>query len=465
MPWSRSPDRTGSIWSGPSSGAEGTLALITQATLRTEPIPEFQAVVVLLFDRLSDASEAVPLCLEARPVACELFDWRTLSLARDADPAYREQLVEQAEGAVVVAFEGDSGSEVRSQSRELAGRMRRLRSLAGEPALIEGQGEGERWLKLREAVHPAMMRLRGPSRPVAPVERLRVPPIGLARPRRSGPDLDERLGRRLDPRRPRPPSVRFTSVPFSNWQIPPTAIGSGRWPSSSARWPSTLGGTVAAGLDAGRIATFRRMQRELFNAHRELKYAFDPQNLLNPGKVVGDETTAPGLSLRAVPGPCAGAATRLGDRSRLVDASLAGTEPGRARRRVQQLRRLPVAGADTPDVPELPRLTFRDRHAPRPGPPAPRDRRRTARPEALGVRGVQGPRRPLRPLPPLRVRVSGRGGHLLLDDRGQGRSRCHARPGARRLDALADRRLVCLGEPVPVPVQRLDGQPLRPLGA
>ncbi len=63
-------------------GSEGTLALVTSATLRTVPVPTAQTAVLLPFGRLSDAAEAVAACLEEDPAACELFDWRRLNLAR-----------------------------------------------------------------------------------------------------------------------------------------------------------------------------------------------------------------------------------------------------------------------------------------------------------------------------------------------------------------------------------------------
>ena len=41
-------------------GSEGTLALITEATLCTEPLPRHRGVALLLFDSLEKAARAVP---------------------------------------------------------------------------------------------------------------------------------------------------------------------------------------------------------------------------------------------------------------------------------------------------------------------------------------------------------------------------------------------------------------------
>ena len=114
-------------------GSEGTLALVTEITLRTVPIPAAQAVVVLPVRpdrrrgrrRWSTASRF-------GPSACELFDWRSLSLARDVLPAMRPWIAEAAESALVVEFDGDDPAEVLDRLRGLTRRVERL-GPAGRP--------------------------------------------------------------------------------------------------------------------------------------------------------------------------------------------------------------------------------------------------------------------------------------------------------------------------------------------
>jgi Fe-S oxidoreductase len=61
------------------------------------------------------------------------------------------------------------------------------------------------------------------------------------------------------------------------------------------------GGTVSPGIGLDRLNLIRRQQGPLFNAHRELKFTFDPLNLLNPGKFVGDDAKPIPTSLRDMP--------------------------------------------------------------------------------------------------------------------------------------------------------------------
>ena len=106
-------------------GSRGTLALVTEATLRTSPIPAAQAVVLFGFARIGDAAAVVPDCLAAGPSTCDLFDWRSISLARDAAPAFREWIAEAAEAVLIVEFEGDEPAEVAERARRLSDRIGR----------------------------------------------------------------------------------------------------------------------------------------------------------------------------------------------------------------------------------------------------------------------------------------------------------------------------------------------------
>src|SRR5262249_14048776 len=77
-------------------GSEGTLALFTEATLRTIPLPGGRAVVLLGFDTLDKALSAVPRTLYTQPVACDLMDRRLLRLARGSEAAAVATLVPPA---------------------------------------------------------------------------------------------------------------------------------------------------------------------------------------------------------------------------------------------------------------------------------------------------------------------------------------------------------------------------------
>ncbi len=120
-------------------GSEGTLALITEATLSTEPLPGHRGVALLLFESLDKAARAVPDILANNPTACDLMDRRHLTLAREADPRFEPLIPPETEAVVLVEMDGDDPLAVRGrlnrmvaelwqQKRIVFGRGRRLRT-------------------------------------------------------------------------------------------------------------------------------------------------------------------------------------------------------------------------------------------------------------------------------------------------------------------------------------------------
>jgi FAD/FMN-containing dehydrogenase/Fe-S oxidoreductase len=65
------------------AGSEGTLAIVTAATVSLEPLPETKAIGLLTYDDLLDAMEDVAPILEHDPAAVEVMDDVLLDLARE----------------------------------------------------------------------------------------------------------------------------------------------------------------------------------------------------------------------------------------------------------------------------------------------------------------------------------------------------------------------------------------------
>ncbi len=285
-------------------GSEGTLALTSEATLRTVPIPAAQGVVLLNFGRLQDAATAVAACLEFRPSACELLDWRSLSLLRDALPAYRGWIAESAEAALLVVFEGDDPEAVAKLVRTLSARIARAGGLAADPIEATRHDDCRRLLNLREAVRPLLMRMGGPARPVPLIEDIAIPPAAL-------PGFLNRLQQILKQH-----DLRWVVYAHAgHGQIHPRPFLDPADPRDLAKLEPLatevyeavfdVGGTISGEHGCGLVRTqfLRRQYGELVGVFREVKNAFDPINVLNPGKVVGDDPHLMTRDLRAMPAP------------------------------------------------------------------------------------------------------------------------------------------------------------------
>jgi FAD/FMN-containing dehydrogenase len=111
-------------------GSEGTLALITQATIGTEAAPKHRGLVALFFDRLESAAIAAQEAVERGAVACDLVDRRILALARDTDPRYARTIPRDTEAMLVVEQQGDDARDVQLNLQDIALQIHRRRRLA-----------------------------------------------------------------------------------------------------------------------------------------------------------------------------------------------------------------------------------------------------------------------------------------------------------------------------------------------
>jgi FAD/FMN-containing dehydrogenase len=101
----------------PIAGSEGTLAFMTEMTLRAVPRPARTALAMVHFDDLVAAAEATPFLLELHPSAIELMDKLLLDLCRQ-QPAYGQRLTfVEGDPACVLAVEFYVDSEAEGRAR------------------------------------------------------------------------------------------------------------------------------------------------------------------------------------------------------------------------------------------------------------------------------------------------------------------------------------------------------------
>jgi len=271
-------------------GSEGTLALVTEITLRTVPIPASQFVVALPFGRIVEAANAVVECLKWRPSACELFDWRSLRLARDVLPAIRPWIAEAAESALILEFDGEDPDEILGRLRGMVRKLDRIGHLVAEPVEATRRVDCDFLLGLRRALAPSLMRMKGPTRPVPFMEDVAVPPEALG-------ELIRRVQGIL-----KGFEVNWTVYahagdgqlhirPFLDMNDPSDVAKLEPMASDVLDAALELGGSISGehGCGLARTQFLRRQSGELYPVFREVKDTFDPYNIFNPGKVVGDD--------------------------------------------------------------------------------------------------------------------------------------------------------------------------------
>jgi FAD/FMN-containing dehydrogenase/Fe-S oxidoreductase len=278
-------------------GSEGTLALITEATLRTIPLPGGRALALASFGSLDAAVRGAQWAARTKPSACELLDRRLLALAR-GDGAVAALVPAGAEAALLVEYESDGPAQARRLARDLAGRLRD-EGLTVSARVAGGEEEVARFWRVRNSALPSLYALRGAEQPLAFVEDVGVPPEALG----------EYLHRVQEVLQEHETTASFLvhaaagqvhMRPFLDLGRPEDA---GRlWALADAVYEVALelGGTISAqhGTGLARTPWVGRQYGPLAAVMGELKAIFDPRHLLNPGKIVPSPAGTPKWTLR-----------------------------------------------------------------------------------------------------------------------------------------------------------------------
>ncbi len=270
-------------------GSEGTLALFTEITLSTDPLPHHRAVAMLLFDGLERAARAVGEILPFKPSACDLLDRRHLSLARETQPRYDLLIPPQAEAMLLVEQDGHSAAEVRDRLQQLVDRLRRKTAMAFEARLAFDPEDVELFWNLPRAVVPTLYRLKGSTRPLPFIEDVAVPPASL-------PGFVVQLQNIL--KRHQVTASLYAHAGHGQLHLRPFLDLSDSEdvakiePLAGDVYQAVfeVGGTISGehGDGLSRTPFVPRQYGELYHVFREVKRIFDARNILNPGKIVGD---------------------------------------------------------------------------------------------------------------------------------------------------------------------------------
>lgn len=268
-------------------GSEGTLALIAEAELRTLPLPAAVDRSLLMFDSLDKAVRCVEAIARLSPSACDLMDRRHLTIARESDVRYDLIIPAAAEAVLLVEFIADSLDEAREKTDQV------IRLSQDELALAAGyhtcQEEEDEVLlaQLSRRFTQTLHGMKGRRRAAPCIEDIAVPPEAM-------PVFVRHLQDVL--KRQQTTASLFAHAAHGQLHIRPLldlrSVDDVRRMELLASelyekvW--LLGGTVAGehGDGLSRTPFLRRQHGPLVNVFRELKRAFDPQGILNPGKII-----------------------------------------------------------------------------------------------------------------------------------------------------------------------------------
>jgi FAD/FMN-containing dehydrogenase/Fe-S oxidoreductase len=283
-------------------GAEGSLAVVTGAELKVVPIPPAQGLVVLSFATIPAALDRLAEIVATGPVAVEMLDRMILDLAAE-NPLY-SHYVNFADGrpaAVLAAqFYAPTQEELAAQADDLVGRFEGRPGVLGIRKRLTGAATDDFW-KVRKAGFSLLMAMVGDAKPIAFVEDTAVSPDRL-------PAFYNRFERIVSRHGLRAACYGHADVGCLHIRpiINVKTVKGVEQVRSIAREVSDLvlefGGSMSGehGDGLARSLWNRKLfGPEVYAALLQVKRAFDPENRLNPGKVIGDAD--PGDNLRISP--------------------------------------------------------------------------------------------------------------------------------------------------------------------
>lgn len=269
-------------------GAEGTLGLITEISLRTDPLPRHEGVVLLFFERLESAARAAVEIPRLGATAVDLMDRRLLSLAREMNESFSSMLPASAEALLLIEFHDDDEHQLRQRLQNVVHLICRRKRLAFESRIALNAAERALFWSLTEHVVPSLYRLKGSTRPLPFVEDVAVPPAKL-------PDVLVQIQNVL--KRFQVTASLFAHAghgqlhirPFLDLTNPDDVTRMGELAEALYEEVLSFGGTISGEHADGfsRSWYLRRQYGPLYDLFGQIKQTLDPLGILNPGRIAG----------------------------------------------------------------------------------------------------------------------------------------------------------------------------------
>ena len=319
------------------TGTQGTLALITEATVATQSVVAHRGVALFFFHRLDAAARGAVEALAHGVSACDLMDRRLLEIARDTEWAFARLLPRDAEAMLLMELDSDSLSDLRRKLALLEDDLVHRKKLAFASTTTLEDKQRDLFWSLARRVVPRLFRVRGDNNPIPLIEDIWVKPQSLPGALAAIQEVLQKFqvtatifahaGHGLLHIRPfidlASPKDAATLRPLSE-QI------------ASAVW--AFDGLIGAEHSAGHSRSWllSKQYAAVWPAMLQLKQLFDPQDRFNPGKLVSVSPLPCDANIRPV---------RTSIRVTDADQVLIEAEPEeiqRAKSRGTDVRALPV---------------------------------------------------------------------------------------------------------------------------
>lgn len=269
-------------------GSEGTLGLVTEALVRLTPLPRHRRLLCAHFATVDEACRATASVLTHRPAAVELMDGALLEATRrNREQAANRFWIQGEPGAVLAIELQDDTAEGLAERGDALRADLRARGLGYAHPVIEADRMARVWA-LRKAGLGLLNGLPGDAKPATAIEDLAVAVEDLAPFVETIEALMKRHGCACV-------YYGHASVgllhyrPRLNLKNPKDAATFERLAEESADLVRHYGGSLSGEHGDGRLRApylARVLGDEAYGWCQQVKRAFDPEGLFNPGKIV-----------------------------------------------------------------------------------------------------------------------------------------------------------------------------------
>lgn len=287
-------------------GSEGTLALSTQITLKLSHLPAHRVMGVCHFPSFRSAMETTRHIVDLNPVAVELVDNNVLTLGADI-PMFAHALAQITKGQpdclLLVEFAGSSHNTLLEDLKNLSECMADHGYPDSVVDVVEPAAQRQVW-EVREGCLNIMMSTKGDDKPVSFIEDCAVPLEHLADYTDAITELFARHGTR---------GTWYAHASVGCLHVRPILNmkeAGGRQAMRAIaeeacdlvrRFKGSHSGEHGDGISRSEFHE-RMFGKRLVSAFETVKDSFDPQNQLNPGKIVRPYAMDDPALMRFAPG-------------------------------------------------------------------------------------------------------------------------------------------------------------------
>lgn len=271
------------------AGSEGTLGIVTQVKLKICPKPQTTALCVIHCHELLPAMRHLPAMLEHHLLSLEMVDEKIIAAGR-SHPALREKLswLEGSPQAIYIAeFEAQDQSALKEKLKTFSQHMQSLKLGYAYVELLDEPTMNAVW-ELRKAGLGLLLSKRTYSRAIAFIEDVSVAPEEMYNFMTKFVNILKSYGKNAG---------IYGHVgagcihirPYVDLSSPAEQKTMEKMMLSVAELLLAHGGALSGEHGDGYIRSWLNKKMfgpKLYEAFCRLKAAFDPRNLLNPGKIV-----------------------------------------------------------------------------------------------------------------------------------------------------------------------------------